>query len=42
MRCVEVTVEVDTRIMEFFVLQPPQRNTRQLWGGEGDVEGLIP
>ena len=42
MRCIEVTVEVDTRIMELCVLQPPQRNTRQVWGREGDVEGLDP
>jgi len=34
-------VEVDTRIMELCVLQPPQRNTRQAWGGEGNIEGLI-
>ena len=30
------------RIMEFCVLQPPQRNTRQVWGGEREmVEGKL-
>ena len=32
--CVEVTVEVDMRIMELCVLQQPNKNTRQVWGGE--------
>ena len=38
-RCVEITVEVDTRLTELCVLQPPQRDTRIVWGGsEGRLE----